>query len=95
MPYIDARYRSELHDHIEALADIIVRNDEANKHDGSYAGQLNFVITALILELIPERRYWAIAMITGVLENVKQEFYARYARPYEDEQIAKNGDVYL
>ena len=35
-----------------------------------------------------------IARVTGVLENVKQEFYRRYAEPYEDEQIERSGDVY-
>ena len=40
------------------------------------------------------RRYASIARATGVLENVKQEFYRRYAAPYEDEQRERSGDVY-
>ena len=55
---------------------------------------LNYVFTKLIVKIVPERRYKFIARITGVLENVKQEFYRRYAEPYEDEQIKKSGDVY-
>jgi hypothetical protein len=31
--------------------------------------------------------------MTGVLENIKQEFYRRAAAPYEDRKINQNGDV--
>lgn len=51
-------------------------------------------MTRLILKVIPDRRYWTIALITGVVHNVLDEFYRRYGVPYEDEQIQKNGDVY-
>jgi hypothetical protein len=37
--------------------------------------------------------YPKIAMITGVLENIKQEFYRRVASPYEDKKILENGDI--
>jgi hypothetical protein len=37
--------------------------------------------------------YNKIAMITGVLENIKQEFYRRIAAPYEDTKIIQNGDI--
>ena len=37
--------------------------------------------------------YGMIAHLTGVLENVKQEFYRRIAGPYEDEAITRNGDL--
>jgi hypothetical protein len=32
--------------------------------------------------------------MTGVIENVKTEFYRRVAVPYEDKKIADNGDVF-
>jgi hypothetical protein len=32
-------------------------------------------------------------MITGVLENIKQEFYRRAASSYEDKKIIENGDI--
>jgi hypothetical protein len=32
-------------------------------------------------------------MITGVLENIKQEYYRRVAEPYEDKKIIENGDI--
>ena len=37
--------------------------------------------------------YSKIAMITGVLENVKQEYYRRIAVPYEENKKAQNGDI--
>jgi hypothetical protein len=37
--------------------------------------------------------YPKIAMITGVLENIKQEFYRRAAAKYEDQKIVSNGDI--
>ena len=37
--------------------------------------------------------YTKIAMITGVLENIKQEFYRRIAEPYENQKIVQNGDI--
>jgi hypothetical protein len=37
--------------------------------------------------------YGKIAIITGVLENIKQEFYRRIASSYEDKKILENGDI--
>ena len=37
--------------------------------------------------------YPKIAMVTGVLENIKQEYYRRVAEPYEDMKIRQNGDI--
>jgi len=32
-------------------------------------------------------------MITGVLENIKQEYYRRVATKYEEQKIIENGDI--
>ena len=37
--------------------------------------------------------YTKIAVATGVLENIKQEFYRRIASSYEDKKIIENGDI--
>lgn len=58
------------------------------------AGELNFYITMIVKEWVGKPSYSKIATATGVLENVKQEFYRRLAAPYEDAKIAENGDVY-
>lgn len=92
MPYIPPQDRKDLDPHIEKLADALRK--ESDEHGGDFEGLLNYVFTKIIVGIVPERRYKFIARITGVLENVKQEFYRRYAEPYEDEQIEKSGDVY-
>ncbi len=103
MPYILAEDRTRLDVHIEALAkEIIAIADEyktkaegaGRTADGSFAGLLNYACTRLALEVVPERRYWTIALVSGVFKNIGDEFYRRYGVPYEEEQIAKNGDVY-
>jgi hypothetical protein len=62
---------------------------------GAFAGPLNYSVTRLLLQVAaPTKQYWVIALITGVIHNVLDEFYRRYGVPYEEEQIRKNGDVY-
>ena len=62
---------------------------------GATPGQLNFLISHIIKQYWEcNPRYQTIAQITGVLENVKQEFYRRVAVPYEDTKVAENGDVW-
>lgn len=92
MPYIAPEDRPDLDPAIDDLVQTIRAKAEAR--DGSFEGYLNYAVTQLVLGVLPERRYGSIARATGVLENVKQEFYRRYAAPYEDEQIEKSGDVY-
>ena len=94
MPYIAQKDRPQLDQHINALADAITDIALRYGYDGAFAGLLNYVCTRLALRVIPARRYWAIAIVTGVFKNIADEFYRRYGVPYEDEQITKNGDVY-
>jgi len=62
----------------------------------SSAGDLNYVVTQLSLAFLKGVgiNYNDIALVTGVLTNVNQEFYRRLASPYEDSKIKLNGDVY-
>lgn len=61
----------------------------------SISGDLNYSITRICTELVGEKlNYKKVAVITGVLENVKQEFYRRMATPYEEEKKNENGDVF-
>jgi hypothetical protein len=92
VPYIRPEDRPELDAPARELAAAV--RAKAETSGGAFEGYLNYAITRLVLEVLPERRYASIARATGVLENVKQEFYRRYAAPYEDEQIEKSGDVY-
>jgi len=70
----------------------------SDKKIASSAGVLNYCITELISELFkrlsPEGiRYWHIALISGILDNVSSEYYRRKAATYEDKKIQENGDV--
>jgi hypothetical protein len=92
MPYIAPEDRPALDPAIDELVRAL--RAKAEKRDGSFEGLLNYAVTRVVLGVLPSRRYASIARATGVLENVKQEFYRRYAAPYEDEQAEKSGDVY-
>ena len=94
MPYIKQEYRPEFDKHIEELAEAIKKAAAEQGYDGAFAGFLNYTCTRLALQVIPARRYWAIALITGVFKNIADEFYRRYGVPYEEEKIKENGDVY-
>jgi hypothetical protein len=91
MPYIPPQQRERLDERIEGLAQSV---NALAAEVGSYEGILNYVVTELVLKVMPERRYKHIARVTGVLQNVSQEFYRRLAAPYEDEAAATHGDVY-
>jgi hypothetical protein len=94
MPYVDPKIRLKLDPHIEKLATTLLADRPFNL-DG--AGHLNYAITRLLmLTAFPEGRlsYSGIALVTGVLENVSQEFYRRVAAPYEHQKMLENGDVY-
>ncbi len=87
MPYIKQERRDKLDPDIAKLRDILWTMDDQ-------AGDLNYVISRLVGGLFfKSPSYGRIAKLTGILENVKQEFYRRVAGPYEDEAIKKNGDL--
>lgn len=97
MPYIEPSERTpELDAAINKLCDSI-RNSHVSmqnsKDFSSIAGKLNYSISRLCARLIEQPSYIKIAIITGVLENIKQEFYRRIASCYEDEKVNQNGDI--
>lgn len=94
MPYIKQEYRPRLDTHIEAIAKEVKQIVEEQNDPHAFAGLLNYTCTNLALKVIPEKRYWVIALVSGIFRNIADEFYRRYAAPYEDQQIGKNGDVY-
>lgn len=94
MPYIKQVDRPELDIHIDALAKVINEKAKTYGYDGAFAGLLNYTCTTLALKVNPARRYWTIALLSGVFHNIADEFYRKYAAPYEEEQIKNNGDVY-
>lgn len=109
MPYIKEENRANLDDCIEnmvsCLKSSIVNNNEKNlysdpKHIGisneqllNICGDINYCFSRVLGGIMGDISYPKIAVITGVLENIKQEFYRRAAAPYEDKKIFQNGDI--
>lgn len=93
MPYIKQEHREKLKPLLDALIIAINEIDKGDNQHLSHAGILNYCCTKLTLELIPVRSYWAIALKCGILRNIADEYYQRYARKYEDEKIIQNGDI--
>jgi len=93
MPYVEKRIRDNLSPTINRLANMIAATSGGTFE--SEAGTLNYTITSLILRLFPERaKYWQYALVKGVLDDVKDEFYRRKTTAYENQKIAEKGDVY-
>ena len=99
MPYIPQKDRIKLDPFIDSLAEEIVSISKKEGNDAAYAGFLNYVCTRLALKIIKlqfgKARYWIIATTTGVFHNAADEFYRRFAVPYENGKSKKDGDVDL
>jgi hypothetical protein len=99
MPYIPPAHRPSLDEHIDQLAEALVRESDKLPGEAAVAGLLNYALTRLILKVVQLRfgswRYWLFALVTGVLQNVADELYRRLAAPYENRQRQRHGDVDL
>jgi hypothetical protein len=97
MPYVKSEYRDALDPAIRDLSTRIAELARSMPDEAAFAGLLNYACTTVAMQVIKARfgriRYGTIATVTGVFHNIADEFYRRVASPYEDEQIAKNGDV--
>jgi len=94
MPYIDETSRKVLDGAIDDLANIITNFSELDNEDVMVVlGDLNYCMSRLLGQVMGNTSYAKVAMLTGVLENVKQEFYRRVAVPYEEEKIVQHGDI--
>lgn len=91
MPYIGREERKVLDPLIDSLAR---EASKLGKDETERAGILNYITTRLTLTLIPQNRYWKIALAAGVFSNLASEFYRRMAVPYEDRKIKEQGDVF-
>ena len=65
-------------------------------HGPDTPGHLNYVLTKCVQFYITKKglSYKTLNDVVGALEGCKLEFYARVARPYEDEASVRNGDIY-
>lgn len=89
MPYIKKDDRSRLDPCIETMISSIKNDNDLHK----ILGDINYCFSRVCSGVMGEVSYSKVAMITGVLENIKQEFYRRVAGPYEDKKIIENGDI--
>jgi pantothenate kinase type III len=104
MPYITENRRKNLDDSINRLVLAIKGNNTditnvfdkeslTNEEFLDIVGDINYAFSRTVSALMGEVSYGKIAIITGVLENIKQEFYRRVAEKYEDNKILANGDI--
>jgi hypothetical protein len=109
MPYIKEDRRENLDKYIDELVNALWFNvfrdsyDEisnnkiqynlSNEQFLSIVGDINYCVSRIVSSLMCMPSYAKIAMITGVLENIKQEFYRRVASNLEDGKIIGNGDI--
>mgnify|MGYP001015716912 CR=1 FL=1 len=94
MPYIKEEARLELDDCIDNMIDCLTHgNSLSNEEFTVILGEINYTFTRILMGSMDKISYPKIAMITGVLENIKQEFYRRASSSYEDKKIIENGDI--
>tara|TARA_S200002703_G_scaffold49402_1_gene42848 strand:+ start:716 stop:1012 length:297 start_codon:yes stop_codon:yes gene_type:complete len=94
MPYINESARLELDDCIDNMVECLTHgNNVSNEEFIALLGEINYTFTRILAKSMGEVSYSKIAMTTGVLENIKQEFYRRIAASYEDKKIVENGDI--
>lgn len=87
MPYIVPERRILL----DSAIDHLFLNLEVQ---GFKDGDLNYCISRLLaLKWKQNPSYSLAAMFKGVLGNVADEFYRRFAAPYEDNKMKQNGDI--
>ena len=109
MPYIKEENRSTLDECIENMTSCLILNafrqsvdpietnnipeKLSNEEFLSIIGDINYSFSRILAGSMGDVSYGKIALITGVLENIKQEFYRRVAESYEDKKIIENGDI--
>lgn len=94
MPYINEKARLYLDDGIRHVCQLLTENQQLSDEEFlSIVGEINYTFTKILALSMGKPSYSKISMITGVLENIKQEFYRRVASKYEDQKITTNGDI--
>ena len=94
MPYIKEYARKELDECLDNMVQCLTHGNKLSDNEFiTILGEINYSFSRIIAQSMGEISYSKIAMITGVLENIKQEFYRRMASPYEDKKIIANGDI--
>ena len=89
MPYIKEEDRAKYNGYIRDITNQINRLDVKD-----LMGHLNYIITEILLNSLPFKRYYQFIYAKVILEDIKHEIERRLQDPYEDRKIKENGDVY-
>jgi hypothetical protein len=82
MPYISQEQRQEFDRWLDTIVEFSLT-----------PGELNYVITKLLLKTKP-KVYRDYNELIGVLECIKLELYRKAVVPYEDKKKEEHGEVY-
>lgn len=99
MPYIKESNRANLDICIDTMVQCLKgsvvssADNLSNEEILSICGDINYCFSRILGGIMGQVSYSKIAIITGVLENIKQEYYRRVAESYEDKKILENGDI--
>lgn len=102
MPYIKEQDREIVDANIDSIVfilrcsldgEICQQKNLTDHQTMMLLGKINYCFSRILGGVMGDASYSKVAMITGVLENIKQEFYRRVAEPYEDKKIVENGDI--
>lgn len=85
MPYISQEDRKDFEYFRQVVKEV----------EPTTAGEVQYMIAIITAEFMKnsDYRYQDMNNVMGALNGANLEFYRRYVAPYEDECIAKNGDV--
>jgi len=87
MPYIPKKSREEIDIYLDKL--IAWMPELSDKTVGDYT----YIIYKLLLKAVHKKKYYKYAMVLGILESAKIEFYRRQITRYENKKIKENGNV--
>jgi hypothetical protein len=109
MPYIKEDRRKSLDECIDVMVNCLKSNvpndniknpwsDPRNRNISNQelldiCGDINYAFSRILGGVMGDVSYPKIAVITGVLENIKQEYYRRVAEGYENKKMLENGDI--
>jgi hypothetical protein len=102
MPYIKEEDRRIFDTHIDDIIfilkcsldrEICQQQNLSDQQTMMLLGKINYCFSRILSGVMGDVSYSKVAMITGVMENIKQEYYRRIASPYEDKKILENGDI--
>lgn len=92
MPYIKQEKRDLFDNMIEDLHLELV-NAECDDDLNNMEGNLNYIITKLLMKVYSSPSYSEINDAIGVLECCKLEYYRKVAVPHEEQKEFDNGSV--